>query len=164
MNLTPWKSGSGSMTRGRMGDDFNSLQREMNNLVNSFFGRDSMSSSSGMPQMFDKGMFPSIDIVEKDNKYMLDADMPGMSEADIDIDLRNNVLTIKGEKRTESEKKEDDYMCVERSYGSFRRDIPFDDEVDADHIKADLKNGVLHIELPKKEQGKKNHKKIPIKH
>ncbi|MDO9182220.1 MAG: Hsp20/alpha crystallin family protein, partial [Bacteriovorax sp.] len=116
------------------------------------------------PQFFESSMYPSIDVTEKENKYLLDADVPGMSESDIEIDLRNNTLIIKGEKKNEIETKDADYVCVERSYGSFRRDIAFDEEVDPDNIKADLKNGVLHVELTKKEKSKLGHKKIPIKH
>ena len=163
MSLVPWKSTSSNVipfTRSRIGDEVSALQREMNNLMGNFFSRGDFMS----PQLLDAGYFPSIDLKEKDNKYLLDADMPGMSEADIDIDFRNNTLVIKGEKKAETESKDASCVCVERSYGSFRRDIPFDEEIDQDSIKADLKNGVLHIELEKKEKGKSSHKKIAIKH
>ena len=60
--------------------------------------------------------------------------------------------------------RDEGYLCVERSYGSFRRDIPFEDEIDQDSIKAELKNGVLHVELAKKEKALESHKKIQIKH
>lgn len=157
MNLTPWKSGS--VSRGRMNDEMASFQREMSNLVNSFFNRGELT----MPQL-DSSFFPSLDLKEKDNKYFMDVDVPGMSESDIDIDLHGNTLTIKGEKKAEKETKDNDYICVERSHGSFRRDIYLDQEVDQANIKADLKNGVLHLELPKKAEHKEGHKKIQIKH
>lgn len=161
MNLTPWKStGLAPFSRTRIEGELNSFQREMNNLMSTFFTRGDLST----PQFFDSSFSPSVDLKEKDDKYLLDADVPGMNESDIDIDFRNNTLTIKGEKKSEKETKDEGYVCVERSYGSFRRDIPFDDEIDQDSIKADLKNGVLHIELAKKEKGKTAHKKIPIKH
>lgn len=161
MNLVPWKSSALSpFSRTRIDDDLMSFQREMNNLMNSFFTRSDIS----MPQFQEMTFSPTVDLKEKDDKYLLDADVPGMSEGDIDIDFRNNTLTIKGEKKSEKETKDAGYVCVERSYGSFRRDIPFDDEIDQDNIKADLKNGVLHVELSKKEKGKTSHKKIPIRH
>lgn len=161
MNLTPWKSGNNSVSR-RMENEMSSLQREMNNLMSTFLTR----WDSNVPQVFGSGtgMFPSIDLKEKDNKYTLDADLPGMSEQDIDIDFRNNTLILKGEKKNEKETKDENMVCVERSYGSFRRDIPFDHEIDQDNIKADLRNGVLHVELPMKEKNQTTHKKIPIKH
>jgi HSP20 family protein len=160
MNIVPRKSTSASSTsRSRVGDDLMSFQREMNNLMGSFFNRGELT----MPQL-ESSFYPSVDIKEKDNKYLLDADLPGMNDADVTMDFHNNTLTIKGEKKSESETKDEGYVCVERSYGSFRRDIPFDDEIDQDSIKAELKNGVLHVELAKKEKGKDSHRKIQIKH
>lgn len=161
MNLVPWKSTlAAPFTPARIGDELMSFQREMNNLMNSFFNRGDLV----IPQMMDTSFYPSIDLKEKDNKYLLDADVPGMNESDIDIDFHNNTLTIKGEKRSEKETKDSDYVCVERSSGSFRRDIYLDEEIDQENIKADLRDGVLHVEMTKKEKSKVNHKKIPIKH
>lgn len=167
MSLVPWKSSSATpfingapFMRARIGDELTAFQREMNSLMNNFFGRGDIFSS----QVFDSTYYPSVDLKEKDNKYLLDADMPGINESDIDIDFKNNTLTIRGEKKSEMETKDIDSVCMERSYGAFRRDIAFDEEVDPDNIKADLKNGVLHVELAKKEKSKIFHKKITIKH
>jgi HSP20 family protein len=161
MSLVPWKSTSTApVTRSRVGDELASFQRDMNNLMGSFFNRGDFTS----PLMsFDTSFFPSVDVKEKDDKYFLDADMPGLGEADIDLDFHNNILTIKGEKKSETETKDAGYVCTERSYGAFRRDIPFDDEIDQEKIKAELKAGVLHVELTKKERGKMSHRKITIK-
>lgn len=161
MNLTPWKSRSAvPFFRSNIGDEVTAFQREMNSLMNSFFNRGEMTS----PTLLGSSFYPAIDLEEKDNKYLLEADVPGMNESDIDIDLHNNILTIKGEKKNERETKDADYVCVERSRGSFRRDIYLDKEVDQANIKADLRDGVLHVELAKKESGKTGHKKIMIKH
>ena len=161
MNLTPWKSStSAPFTQTRVGEELASFQREMNNIMNNFLNR----SETNSPINFDMNFYPAIDLVEKDNKYLLDADVPGMNEADIDIDFHNNTLTIKGQKKSEKETREMDFVCVERSTGSFRRDIYLDDEIDQDNIKADLKDGVLHVELIKKEKGRTNHKKVTIRH
>ncbi len=161
MDLTTRKSSTVSpFSRSRIEDEFASFQKEMNSLMNSFFNRGEIST----PQLFNSSFYPAIDLKEKDNKYMLDADVPGINEGDIDIDLHDNILTIKGESKTEKETKESGYMCVERSHGAFRRDVYLDEEVDQSSVKAELKNGVLHVELTKKEPSKTNHKKIPIKH
>lgn len=161
MNIIPRKSTNATpSSRNRIGDELMSFQREMNHLMGNIFNRGDFS----MPQMFETNFYPSVDVKEKDNKYLLDADLPGMNDADVSMDFHNNTLTIKGEKKNEIETKDAGYVCVERSYGSFRRDIPFDDEIDQENIKAELKNGVLHVELAKKEKGKESHRKIQIKH
>ena len=162
MNLTPWRSSNSIIPfgRSRMSDDVISFQRDMNNLMNSFLTRWDV----GFPTTIEMAYYPSVDIKEKENKYVIDADVPGLSESDLEMDFKNNVLTLKGEKKTESETKDASSVCVERSYGSFRREIAFDDEVDSESIKAELKNGVLHVELNKKEKSKQSSKKIPIRH
>lgn len=159
MNLMTRSSKKTPAESSRRGDNLMSFQKEMNNLMKNFFS----DWDVDMPRDFG-GLYPSLDLKEKNDRYLLDADVPGMSEADIDIDIHNNVLTIKGEKKTEKETKDSDYICVERSRGSFRRDIYLEEEVDQANIKADLKEGVLHIELPKKDLTKSSHKKIPIRH
>ncbi|MDD4974722.1 MAG: Hsp20/alpha crystallin family protein [Bacteriovorax sp.] len=161
MKLVPWKSKSvASYTPSIIGDELVSFQREMNSLMNSFFNRGELV----IPQMLDTSFYPSIDLKEKDNKYLLDADVPGMNEADIDIDFHNKTLTIKGEKKSEKETRDSGYVCVERSSGTFRRDIYLDEDIDQNNIKAELKDGVLHVELLKKEKAKESHKKIAIQH
>lgn len=161
MNIIPRKSTSTvPALRSRVGDDLMSFQREINNLMGNFFNRDSLT----MPQILETSYYPPVDIKENDEKYFLDAELPGMNDADLSMDFYNNTLTIKGKKKSETESKDEGYTCIERSYGSFRRDIPFDNEVDQENIKAELKNGVLHVELAKKEKGKEQHRKIQIKH
>ena len=162
MNLTPWRSTNSIIPfgRSRISDDALSFQRDMNNLMNSFLTRWDV----GFPATIEMAYYPSVDIKEKENKYVIDADVPGLSESDLEMDFKNNVLTLKGEKKSESETKDASSVCIERSYGSFRREIAFDDEVDSESIKAELKNGVLHVELAKKEKTKQSTKKIAIKH
>jgi HSP20 family protein len=161
MKLTPWKSSSTiPVLRTRIDDDFSSFQREMNNLMSSFFSRGDVMFPVGMTSPF----VPSMDLNEKDDAYYLDLDVPGMKEEDIDINFHNNVLTVKGESKNENEERGADYICKERSRQSFRRDIAFDENVDQEKIKAEMKAGVLHVELAKKERSKQTHKKIEIKH
>jgi len=162
MNIIPRKSSTPTTpsTRSRVGDELMSFQREVNNLMGNFFNRGEFFT----PPIFETSFYPTVDVKEKGNKYLLDADLPGMNDSDIVIDFHNNTLTIKGEKKSESEVKDEGYLFIERSYGSFRRDIPFEDEIDQDTIKAELKNGVLHVELAKKEKALESHRKIQIKH
>ncbi|MDD4972746.1 MAG: Hsp20/alpha crystallin family protein [Bacteriovorax sp.] len=161
MNIVPKKSTSTVPSlRNKVDNDLISFQKDMNNLMGNFFNRGELA----IPQIFETSLYPSVDIREKDNKYLLDADLPGMKDSDISIDFYNNTLTIKGEKKSELETKDEGYLCVERSYGSFQRDIPFEDAVNEESIKAELKNGVLHVELTKKEKAPETHRKIQIKH
>lgn len=159
MNLTPWRS-KGHVFKPSHSSDLSQFQREMNHLFNNFFSSGDVTT----PQLLNTGMYPSIDLQEKDTKYVLDADLPGMNEEDIEIEFHNNVLTIKGETKDEKEIKDGGYVCVERSRGMFSRDIFLDEEIDKDNIKAELKNGVLHVELDKKDKTHMSHKKIPIRH
>ena len=160
MSLVPWKTTNLiPFKRNRIDDELTEFQQEMNTLMRNFF----KGGDIGGPVMFDTRFYPSVDVKEKDDKYLVYADMPGVNEKDIDIDFHNNVLTIKGERKSESEIKDAGFVCVERSSGSFRRDIPFDDQIDQEKIIANLKNGVLQIELLKMEKSKASHRKIEIK-
>jgi HSP20 family protein len=144
----------------RVGTDLGTLQREMNSLMNNFFDW----GGTSWPANFSDSLYPTLDIREEDNKYFVDADVPGMTDKDINLDIRNNVLTISG--KLDSEVKNDDkgYVCVERTHEAFSRDVHFADDIDMDSVKAELKNGVLHLEISKSESSKKKHKKIAIKH
>jgi HSP20 family protein len=96
-----------------------------------------------------KAWLPDLDVFEKDGKFIVKAELPGLDENDIDVSVQGNMLTIKGEKKTEQEVKEEDYYRCERSYGSFFRSIPLPSSVDKDKVEADYHNGVLEVTLPK---------------
>jgi HSP20 family protein len=115
-------------------------QRQMED----FFGRSLMR----MP-IAEKGWMPSVDIFEKDDKFVVKAELPGMKEEDIDVSIVGDDLVIRGEKKTESEVKEENYYRQERSYGSFYRSIPLPSTVDASKIEANTEDGVLEVTLPK---------------
>lgn len=103
---------------------------------------------------------PAVDIVEKDDKYIIKADLPGVEEKDVSLELKDGMLTIKGERKNEyTEEKDNVYRC-ERSYGTFMRSFNVSD-VNEEKITAEYKNGILTVELPKAEQ--KVAKKISIK-
>ncbi|MGH7884797.1 MAG: Hsp20/alpha crystallin family protein [Thermodesulfobacteriota bacterium] len=104
---------------------------------------------------------PKVDIVEKDNSYIVRAEVPGVSREDIDIDLKDNNLVIKGEKKFEKKDEKDNYVRVESSYGSFQRSFYIDEKVDKNNISAKYKDGILEVTLPKKEEAAP--KKIEVK-
>ncbi|MEM5948340.1 Hsp20/alpha crystallin family protein [Spirochaetia bacterium 38H-sp] len=110
--------------------------------------------------LFDRPMVPTMDVVETDNEVIVSCDLPGVTEKDIDITLTNNVLTIKGEKKEEEEKKDKNYYRKESWSGAFQRTISLPDSIDANKVKAELKNGVLTINIAKQEE--KKPKKIAV--
>jgi len=97
----------------------------------------------------DMGWAPAIEVFEKEDKFVVKAELPGMKEEDIDISVVGDTLTVKGERKAESEVKEEDYYCCERSYGSFSRSIAVPSNVDAKKIEANYEDGVLEVSLPK---------------
>jgi HSP20 family protein len=106
---------------------------------------------------------PAIDIVEKDNAFEVTAELPGLDANNIDLQLADGLLTIKGEKSEEKEETTKDRYVSERRYGSFRRTLRLPESVDPDKIEAGYKSGVLTITLPKSAEAKDKQKTIPIK-
>lgn len=94
-------------------------------------------------------LLPRIEIYEKEDKFVVKAELPGMKEEDVDVSVSDDTLTIRGEKTAESEVKEEDYYCSECSYGSFYRSIGLPSNVDTKKIEASYENGVLEVTLPK---------------
>jgi HSP20 family protein len=132
-----------------------SIRDEMNRLFDDFFG--------GTPARTEwaEGVWsPTIDVSETKDKVMVEADLPGLKKEDVKISVQDDSLIIKGEKRQEKEEKEADYHRVERSYGSFFRSIPLPTPVKKEKVKANYKDGVLKITMPKSEEVKP--KEIPI--
>lgn len=93
---------------------------------------------------------PSVDIMEKDGKLILRAEVPGLTEKEIELKLEGNTLTLKGERKMENEDKKGTFHRIESYYGSFSRSFRLPDTVDADKINADYKNGVLTVTIPQK--------------
>lgn len=94
---------------------------------------------------------PRVDISDDGNNFVLSAELPGISREDLDIDVKDNRLTIKGEKKLENKTEKKGYLRVERSYGAFERSFFLDDNIDRENIKAEYKDGVLHLTLPRKQ-------------
>jgi HSP20 family protein len=97
---------------------------------------------------------PAMDLVEADEHFVLKADLPGLSEEDVAIEVQDNVLTVSGSREAEHERKEQGWYRLERSYGSFSRSLTLPDGVDADKVEANFDRGVLEIRVPKPEERK----------
>jgi len=106
---------------------------------------------------------PTVDIKDRGNEIRIEAELPGVSEKDVDLSLSGDSLIIRGEKKHETEEKEKGYYRAERSYGSFERAIPLPVDVERDKIDATFKNGVLSITLPKCKEAIEHTKKIAIR-
>jgi HSP20 family protein len=109
------------------------------------------------------GAAPAVDIVEKDGGYEVTAELPGMDEKNIEVNVVDGCLTIKGEKQDEKEEKKKDYYLQERHYGSFERRFQVPEGVDTGKIEANFRKGVLTVTLPKSPEAKKTEQKITIK-
>lgn len=109
-------------------------------------------------------MQPKVDVCETDKEIEVTAELPGIDEKDIDVTLANGILTIKGERKSESEEKDEkkSYHRVERSYGVYTRSIPVPAEIDEENVKADFTKGVLKVTMPKSEKPESKVKKISV--
>jgi HSP20 family protein len=106
---------------------------------------------------------PAADVVETDKAYEITAELPGIDQKNIEVNVANGGITIKGEKKEETEEKKKDYYVSERRYGSYERYFGLPEGVDADKIEATFKNGVLKVTLPKTAEAQKPAKKIEVK-
>lgn len=125
------------------------LRREMDRLWDDFFG-----PGRRALRPLEAEWAPAVDVSETADKVVVKAEVPGIEAKDIDISLSGDVLTIKGEKKSEREEKKENYHLVERSYGSFSRSLRLPAAVKADKIEASYKQGVLTVTCPKKEEVK----------
>ena len=105
---------------------------------------------------------PAVDIYETENELVVKADLPDVNPQNLDIRVENNILTIRGERKFESKVNEDNYLRIERAYGSFSRSFSLANSVKSDAIKADYQNGVLTLSLPKREEAKPKQIKVNV--
>jgi HSP20 family protein len=164
-DLIPWgrENGNRTPTNLREGnrDPFLSLHREVNRLFDDVFrGFDSRLPSVGRFSSFGEN-WPRIEISDVDKEIRVTAEVPGLEENDIEVLLDDSVLTLKGEKRSETEDK--DRQFSERFYGRFERRVPIGYEVEEDMVDARFKNGVLTVTLPKTAKAQSQAKRIQIK-
>lgn len=155
-DLIPWnRSSRVPVQRGEEGTPFLTLHREMNRLFDDVFRGLDLN-----PFRFDRAWsWPSIEVSENDKEVRVTAELPGLEEKDVEVQLSNGVLAIKGEKRTETE--DNDRLFSERFYGRFERRIPVDD-IDEDKVNASFGNGVLVVTLPRSAEAQRNVKRIAI--
>ena len=143
-------------------DPFTAMRAEMDQVFENFLGKGWPSLPNLMKSSDESLVVPSMDIRENGSEIVIEAELPGMEEKDIDVSLKNGMLTIKGEKRSEKEKKEDDYHLTERRYGSFQRSFRVPETVNEDKIDAHLEKGVLHVKMAKKPEAAGTAKKISV--
>ncbi len=105
---------------------------------------------------------PRLDVRETDEELIVTAELPGLEEKDFEVLLEDDVLTIKGKKRTEHEEKREGYRHIESASGSFRRAIPMPSEIDADAVKATYKQGVVTVVLPKLPEARRQARTVPV--
>lgn len=130
------------------------LQEQVNRLFQDSFFRTRADESSL------SAWTPSVDIYEDGDQLVIKADLPDVNEKDIDIRIENNTLSIRGERKFEKKVSEENYLRVERAYGAFSRSFALPNTVNAEHINAEYRNGVLTITLPKREESKPRQIKV----
>jgi HSP20 family protein len=133
--------------------ELGTLQNEMNRLFSTFFDAPTTSPGTGASPNLRRWM-PAMDLLETEHDFVLRADLPGLSENDVNIELEDNVLTLSGERKAEHEARKDGYYRVERAWGAFSRSLTLPEGVDPNAVQASFDRGVLEIHIPKPEQRK----------
>ena len=131
--------------------ELNTIQTEMNRLFNTFF--EAPVPEGNGPSAI-RRWIPAMDLVETGDDFVLRADLPGLSEGDVNIELEDNVLTISGERKSQREERKEGYYRVERASGAFARSLTLPEGVDPERIQANFDRGVLEVRIPKPEQRK----------
>ena len=134
--------------------ELDSLQGEMNRLFSTFFDTPTGRAGNGGTTAASRRWIPAMDLVETGDHFVLKADLPGMTEADVKIEIENNVLTISGERKAELEERHEGFYRVERAFGSFSRSLTLPEGIDAEAVTASFDRGVLEVRIPKPEQRK----------
>jgi HSP20 family protein len=128
--------------------ELSSLQTDMNRLFNAAF--DTPAGNGGGTRRWT----PAMDLLETDDHFVLRADLPGMTQEDVNIELEDNVLTVSGERKAEHQEKQEGFYRVERAFGSFARSLTLPKGIDPERVSAGFDNGVLEVRVPKPEERK----------
>jgi HSP20 family protein len=139
--------------------ELHSIQQEMNRLFDTVF---EPSASAGTGSGGTRRWVPAMDLVETDDHFVLRADLPGLDESDVKIEVQDKVLTLSGERSFEHQAKKQGYVRVERGSGSFSRSLTLPDGVDLDAIAASFDKGVLEVRIPKPEERKPRRVEIAV--
>ena len=138
--------------------ELNSIQNEMNRLFNTFFEQPAPGRGNGGARRW----MPAMDLVETADHYVLRADLPGLSDEDVNVQLEDNMLTISGERKAEHESEQEGYYRLERAFGAFSRSLTLPDGVEPDGVQAHFDRGVLEIRIPKPAQKKPRQVQITL--
>jgi HSP20 family protein len=158
-DIVPWTKDQQLSTGHEAFDPFLTLHREMNRLFDDVFRGFGPLGRAGNSLMEGQFAWPRLELSETDKAVTISAELPGLSEKDVQIEIASGILSIRGEKK--AERSDESKFVSERYYGSFERRIPLEG-VEEDKAKADFKNGVLTVTLPKSEQSSPNVKRIAI--
>ena len=158
--LVPWRNNKSEVATKRddFFDPFVSFRREMDRMFDRFF--DGLPASTGAGW---QALTPAVDIDETDKEMVITAELPGVSDKDVDVSVLGDVLTIKGEKKSEKEQKDGDSTYVERRFGSFARSVRLSFEVKDGQVDARFKDGVLTINMPKPTDMQRSVRRIAVK-
>jgi len=137
-------------------------ERDMERMMEDFFGRRPRWPERWFGNRELEITAPAVDLFEEKDEIVVKAELPGMDKENIEVNLTDHHLTIKGEKKKEEEVKEENYYRAERSYGSFLRTLELPKDVRADKVKASFKNGILEVRLPKTEEAKAKEIKVKV--
>lgn len=140
---------------------FYALRREIDDLFSDFFGAPGV-GTFGWPAGDGGALAPDIDVSETDKAFEIAAELPGVDEKDIEVTVADGVLTVKGEKKAETEEKGKTWHRVERSYGAFQRSLSLPESARADKVSAKFDKGVLRISVPKRAEKRPPTRKISI--
>jgi len=130
--------------------EFSTLQNEMNRLFNTVFDTPAPAGNGGTLRRW----LPAMDLIETEDHFVLRADLPGLAEEDVTIELEDRVLTVSGERKAEHEASKEGYHRVERAFGAFSRSLTLPEGIDPDAVAATFERGVLEVRIPKPEQRK----------
>jgi HSP20 family protein len=130
--------------------ELDSFQSDMNRLFDGFFGRRDATGGNGYARRW----IPAMDLVETDDELVLRADLPGLGREDIEIEVKDNTLTVSGERKAEHEQKGEGFHRVERASGRFSRSLDLPRGIDANSVGANFERGVLEVRIPKPEERK----------
>jgi HSP20 family protein len=157
MLLEKWQPRVQSIVRWNPFAQVEDLRREMDQIFGDFFGRtpSTMATTEAI-------WSPLVDIHETQDSFLLMAEVPGVKQEDIQVIVEGDTLVLKGDRKRETEVKEDEYHRIERSYGHFERSILLPSVVDPERVKATYRDGVLEIQLPKKEEAKPKAIKVEV--
>jgi HSP20 family protein len=159
-SLVPWRNNNKSTvpaTREDFFDPFVTFRREMDRMFDDFFG------GNGRSLQGSQSLTPALDVDETEKELVITAELPGVTEKDVEVNLAGDLLTIKGEKKAEHEEKNGNSYYMERRFGSFGRTVRLPFEVKDQEVEAKFNNGLLTVRLPKPAEMQKAVRRIEVK-